>query len=127
MSATIDICLWDTCKGRERMIQITPAWSGKGIAIHKPVSLDKETGEMSFCNNKGVWVLTHISSGLSIGVCFGSLDRAKSYARQWDMVFAAVRNKKDITKKLQREWQKVNAEMMTIPRRKPLSVREAQP
>jgi hypothetical protein len=126
MSATIDISLWDACKERERMIQITPAWAGKGIAIHKPVSLDKETGEMSFCNNKGVWVLTHINTGLYIGVCFGSLDRAKSYARQWDMVFAAIKTKKDITNKLQRQWQKVNLEMMTIPCRKPLLAREVQ-
>ena len=89
MSRTIPIHIMTRAHG-ERVIQIKPHWAGKGLAIHKPIFFD-EQGEPQFDDVIGVWRLSHVGTGLAIGPCMGSLDRAKGFAREWDAEFAALR------------------------------------
>ena len=79
---------YQTRRGEKR-VTITPAWAGKGIAIHKPILFD-EDGEPQFDDAIGLWRLSHIGTGMAIGSCMGSLDRAKGFAREWDAEFAAL-------------------------------------
>ena len=74
----------------EKRITITPAWAGKGIAIHKPIRFDSDDGQFYFKGIQGLWNFTHINTGMAMGSCMGSLDRAKGFAREWDAEFAAL-------------------------------------
>ena len=102
----------------ERTVTITPAWAGKGIAIHKPISFD-EDGEPFFQEIQGLWNLTHINTGLSLGSCMGSLDRAKGFAREWDAEFAALQFGEAMAPERLQAWGAVMVEMRTEPPRKP--------
>jgi hypothetical protein len=97
----------------ERRIKITPAWAGKGIAIHKPIGLDPETREVYFREVQGLWNLTHINTGLAIGSCHGNLDRAKGFARQWDADFAALQPGQAMAPDRLQAWAAVVQEMKT--------------
>lgn len=102
----------------ERRITITPAWAGKGIAIHKPIGFD-EDGQAYFKEIQGLWNLTHINTGLLLGSCHGSLDRAKSFARAWDAEFAALQSGELMPQERLKAWAAVVEEMRTEPPRKP--------
>ena len=97
----VHICVRD--KG-ERIIQITPQWAGKGLALHKPVSIALETGEHAFRHRQGLWVVTHIPTGMSTGQFMGNFDRAKAFARQWDEAWAAVTSKSEVPAKLRKDY-----------------------
>jgi hypothetical protein len=103
----------------EKRIKITPAWAGKGIAIHKPIAFDPDTREPYFQEVQGLWRLSHINSGLALGACMGSLDRAKSFAREWDLEFAVPDPKAVMAPSRLKEWAAVMEEMKTEPPRKP--------
>ena len=107
----------------ERVIQIKPHWAGKGIAIHKPIHIDPDDGEVSFQQVQGLWKLTHILTGLSMGSCMGSLDRAKSFAREWDAEFAALQPDEIMAPDRLQAWCQVAAEMAIEPLRKPSAPR----
>jgi hypothetical protein len=104
---------------REQTIEITLAWAGKGIAIHKPVSFDADDDQPYFRQVQGLWSLTHINSGLAMGNCHGNLDRAKSFARQWDAEFAALQAGETMAPDRIAAWKVVVDEMRTEPPRKP--------
>lgn len=93
-----------------RTIRITPHWAGKGLALHKPVIMAPETEESVldhvhvFDHIPGLWVVTHIHSGMAAGRFMGSLDRAKAFARQWDEAWAAVASKDQVPAKLRKEY-----------------------
>jgi len=103
----------------ERLIEITPAWAGKGIAIHKPIGFNPDTGEPYFQEIQGMWKLTHINTGMGIGSCMGNLDRAKSFARAWDGEFAALQSGADMAPDRMKAWMAVVQEMHVEPPRKP--------
>jgi hypothetical protein len=103
----------------ERRITITPAWAGKGIAIHKPIGFDPDTSEPYFQDVQGVWRLSHINTGLSLGSCHGNLDRAKVFARQWDAEFAALKAGELMSQERLKAWTAVVEEMKIEPPRKP--------
>lgn len=103
----------------EQRIKITPAWAGKGIAIHKPISLDPDTSEPYFQEIQGLWRLSHINTGLALGSCHGNLDRAKSFARQWDAEFAALKAGELMPQERLKAWAAVMEEMKIEPPRKP--------
>lgn len=88
MKRTISIHM--TTSTGERRVEIKPHWAGQGIAVHKPVQFNLQTGEPMFRDVRGYWRLTHIPTGMSLGCCMGSLDRAISAAREWDAEFAAL-------------------------------------
>ncbi len=104
-------------------IHIKPHWAGKGIAIHKPLSVDPKDGELRFQQIQGYWRLTHIATGPSMGCCMGSLDRAKSFAKAWDAEFAALRPGETMAPDRLEAWGKVMAEMKIEPPRKPSTPR----
>ena len=122
MTRTIPIRLMTRAHG-ERTIQIKPHWAGKGIAIHKPIRVDPEDGEIGLQQIQGYWRLTHIATGLSIGCCMGSLDRAKSFAKVWDAEFAALKPGETMALDRLQVWGKVMEEMKTVPPRKPSAPR----
>lgn len=122
MSRTIPIHMMTRAHG-ERVIQIKPHWAGKGIAIHKPITIDPKDGEVSFKQTQGYWRLTHIATGLSMGCCMGSLDRAKSFAKAWDDEFAALKPGETMAPDRLQAWGKVIEEMKTEPPRKPSAPR----
>lgn len=103
----------------EKRIKITPAWAGRGIAIHKPIAFDPDTREPYFQEIQGLWNLTHIPTGLAMGACFGSLDRAKGFARAWDAEFAALQPGEAMAPERLEAWKAVADEMKTEPPRKP--------
>lgn len=117
MARTIPIRLM-TAHG-ERTMQIKPHWAGQGIAIHKPVSVDPDGGWVRFNQLQGYWRLTHIPTGLAMGCCMGSLDRAKSFAKAWDAEFAALQPGETMAPDRLQAWVKVTEEMKTEPPRKP--------
>jgi len=100
---------------REQRITITPAWAGKGIAIHKPIVFD-ENGQPCFNPVNGLWRLSHINTGLSLGSCRGSLDRAKTFARAWDAEFAEITLEKPMAPERIKGWKEIVEEMMSKPR-----------
>ena len=122
MSRTIPITLQVRGKG-VRTIQVKPHWAGQGIAIHKPISVDPEDGEVRFQQIQGYWRLTHIPTGMSLGCCMGSLDRAKGFAKAWDAEFAALRPGQTMAPDRLQAWGKVMEEMKTEPPRKPSAPR----
>lgn len=122
MTRTIPIRMMTRAHG-ERTIQIKPHWAGKGIAIHKPIHIDPDDGEVSFQQIQGYWRLTHIPTGMSLGSCMGSLDRAKGFARQWDAEFAALQPGQAMAPDRLQAWGKVMEEMKTEPPRKPSAPR----
>lgn len=99
-------------------VQITPHWAGKGIAIHKPVRMNK-SGEVTFRQIYGYWYLTHIQSGRHLAACMGSLDRAKSFAKAWDEEFAALTLDQTMPREWHQAWEIVKLEMKMEPPRKP--------
>jgi hypothetical protein len=103
----------------EKRIKITPAWAGKGIAIHKPIASDPDTREPYFQEIQGLWRLSHINSGLALGACMGSLDRAKSFARAWDQTFADLQEGQRLPADVMADWAECLKEMDTEPPRKP--------
>ena len=105
-------------KEGQRIITITPAWAGKGIAIHKPIWWD-EHGHPQFDDAVGLWRLTHINSGLSMGSCRGSLDRVKRFAKEWDAEFAALKDGQAMAPKRIRAWRAAMREMEKSASRKP--------
>ena len=105
MSRTIPIKL------ASKTVHITPRWAGKGIAIHKPLSLDVITGDPYFQEAPGVWCLTHIHTGMSIGRCHGNLNRAMAYARPWDAEFAALQPGQAMAPDRLKAWAAVAQEM----------------
>lgn len=114
MARTVDLCFQIRDCG-VRCITITPAWAGKGIAIHKPIVF--EDGEPYFRRIQGLWNLTHIPTGMAIGACFGSLDRAKRVARQWDAEFAALQPGQAMAPERLHAWKAVVDEMKAEPPR----------
>lgn len=118
MTRTVELRFQNQDRGEKR-ISITPAWAGNGIAIHKPISFDPGDGLPYFQEAHGLWRLTHINTGLSMGSCFGSLDRAKSFARQWDAEFAALQPGQAMAPDRLQAWAAVMEEMKTEPPRKP--------
>lgn len=122
MSRTISIRLMTRAWG-ERTIQIKPHWAGKGIAIHKPISIDPDDGEVSFQQIQGYWRLTHIPTGMSLGSCMGSLDRAKGFAKAWDAEFAALKAGDAMAPDRLQAWGQVVEEMKTEPPRAPRAPR----
>ena len=119
MTRTIPIRLMTRDHG-ERVIEIKPHWAGKGLALHKPVSMAPETGEPAFHHTQGLWVVTHIHTGMSTGHFMGSLDRAKAFARQWDEAWAAVTSKSKVPVKLRKEYLAAFAAASAGPSRKDL-------
>ena len=107
----------------ERTIHIRPHWAGQGIAIHKPLHIDRVNGEVTFEQVQGLWKLTHIATGLAMGSCRGSLDRAKSFAKVWDAEFAALQPGEAMAPDRLQAWRKVVEEMQTEPPRKPSAPR----
>ena len=107
----------------ERTIQIKPHWAGEGIAIHKPIHVDPEDGEVGFQQIQGYWRLTHIPTGMSLGSCMGSLDRAKGFAKVWDAGFAALKPGETMAPDRLQAWGKVMVEMAMEPPRKPSASR----
>ena len=103
----------------EDTIEITPAWAGKGIAIHKPVGFDVDDDQPYFRQVQGLWNLTHINSGLAMGSCHGNLERAKAYAKQWDAEFAALQAGQPMAPDRIAAWKAVVEEMRIEPPRKP--------
>jgi hypothetical protein len=103
----------------EQAIEIKPAWAGKGIAIHKPIGFDGDDDQPYFKEIHGLWNLTHINTGLAMGGCMGSLDRAKGFAREWDERFAALQAGEAMAPELIEAWKAVALEMRTEPPRKP--------
>ena len=122
MTRTIPIRLMSRQWG-ERTIQIKPHWAGNGIAIHKPLSVDPETREVTFQQIQGYWCLTHIPSGLAMGGCMGSLYRAKGFAKAWDAEFAALQEGQKMPPDRMEAWSKVVEEMKTEPPRAPRAPR----
>lgn len=122
MPRTIPIRLTTRAWG-ERTITIKPHWAGKGIAIHKPVIVDPDDGEVRFQQIQGYWRLTHIPTGLSLGTCMGSLDRAKGFAREWDAEFAALQPGQTMAPDRLQAWGQVVEEMKTEPPRAPRAPR----
>jgi hypothetical protein len=118
VSRTIPIRLMTREHG-ERTIHVKPHWAGKGIAIHKPIAVDPEDGEIRFKQIQGYWRLTHIPTGMSIGSCMGSLDRAKGFAKAWDAEFAALQPGQAMAPERLQAWGKVAEEMKTEPPRAP--------
>lgn len=116
MTRTIPISLM-TREWGERTIQIKPHWAGKGIAIHKPVTVDDD-GEPMFRQVQGYWRLTHIPTGLAMGACMGSLDRAKGFAKAWDAEFAALQPGQALAPDRLEAWKAVVEEMRTEPPRR---------
>jgi hypothetical protein len=102
-----------------RRITITPAWSGKGIAIHKPIAFEPHTKDPYFQEIQGLWNLTHINTGFALGSCMGNLDRAKGFARQWDAEFAALQPGEAMAPDRLQAWAAVVQEMKTEPPRQP--------
>jgi hypothetical protein len=117
MTRTIPINLMTRDWG-ERTIQIKPHWAGQGIAIHKPVTIDDD-GQPVFQQVQGYWRLTHIATGLAMGACMGSLDRAKGFAKKWDAEFAALQPGQAMTPDRLEAWKAVVDEMRTEPTRAP--------
>ena len=117
MTRTISIQMMTRAHG-ERTIQVKPHWAGKGIAIHKPINIDPDNGEVSFRQIQGYWRLTHIPTGLSMGAYMGSLDRAKGFAKAWDAEFAALKPGEAMAPDRLEAWGKVMEEMKTEPPRK---------
>lgn len=115
MARTVSIRLMTRDFG-ERVVQIRPHWRGEGIAIHKPLHV-AENGEATFDPVRGYWRLTHIPTGMSIGGCMGSLERAKGFARAWDAEFAALQPGQAMAPDRLEAWRKVVEEMMTEPPR----------
>ena len=105
-----------------RTVTIKPHWAGQGIAIHKPLSVNKD-GEVSFQQIQGLWNLTHIPTGMALGCCMGSLDRAKSFAKAWDAEFAALKSGQAMAPDRIQAWGKVMTEMKAEPPRKPSAPR----
>ena len=103
----------------EKRIKITPAWAGKGIAIHKPIRFDSDDGQFYLQEAQGVWRLSHINSGMSLGSCMGNLDRAKSFARAWDETFAELQEGQKLSEDLMADWAECRKEMAAEPPRKP--------
>ena len=118
MTRTVELRFQVRDRGEKR-IKITPAWAGKGIAIHKPISFDPDTREPYFQEVQGLWRLSHINTGMSLGSCMGSLDRAKSFARAWDETFADLQEGEKLSEDLLADWAVVALEMRIEPPRKP--------
>lgn len=121
MTRTIPIRLMTRDHG-ERVIQIKPNWAGNGIAIHKPITIDPEDGEVIFRQIHGYWTLTHINTGFRLGACMGSLERAKRFAKAWDAEFAALQPGEAMAPDRLQAWGKVVDEMKTELVRKPREV-----
>jgi hypothetical protein len=107
----------------EQRVTITPAWAGKGIAIHKPIRFDSDDGQFYFKEIQGLWNFTHINTGMAMGSCMGSLDRAKAFAREWDAEFAALQDGQSMASDRLQAWAAVAQEMKTEPPRKPRAPR----
>jgi len=118
MTRTVELCFQVRNRGVQR-VKITPAWAGKGIAIHKPIAFDPDTREPYFQEIQGLWNLTHIATGMAMGACIGSLDRAKGFAREWDLEFAVPDPKAVMAPSRLKEWAAVMQEMKSEPPRKP--------
>jgi hypothetical protein len=118
MTRTVELCFQFRDRGKQR-IKITPAWAGKGIAIHKPIAFHPDTSEPYFQEIQGLWNLTHVNTGLAMGSCYGSLDRAKGFARAWDAEFAALQPGEAMAPDRLQAWAAVVEEMKTEPPRKP--------
>jgi hypothetical protein len=116
MSRTIPISLM-TREWGVRTVQIKPHWAGQGIAIHKPVSVNDD-GEPMFRQVQGYWRLTHIATGLAMGACMGSLDRAKGFAKAWDAEFAALQPGQALAPDRLEAWKQVVTEMRMEPPRR---------
>jgi hypothetical protein len=116
MSRTIPISLM-TREWGERTVQIKPHWVGQGIAIHKPVNVNDD-GEPMFRQVQGYWRLTHIATGLAMGACMGSLDRAKGFAKAWDAEFAALQPGQALAPDRLEAWKAVVEEMRAEPPRR---------
>lgn len=93
MSRTITIALQVRGKGK-RLVQITPRWAGKGLAVHKSVIIDGNDEPVFDDNCPGIWTLTHVHTGMRAGMFHGNLQRAIAFARHWDEAFAAVTTSK---------------------------------
>lgn len=106
-----------------RTVRIRPNWAGEGIAIHKPIEVDPETGSVGFQQIRGLWNLTHIPTGMAMGSCMGSLDRAKGFAQEWDATFAALKPGEKMAPDRLQAWGKVIEEMKIEPPRKPTRLR----
>jgi hypothetical protein len=117
MTRTIPIKLM-TREWGERTVHIKPHWAGKGIAIHKPVTI-ADDGQPMFRQLQGYWTLTHINTGLRMGACMGSLDRAKGFAKPWDAEFAALQCGEEMAPDQMEAWGRVVEEMKIEPPRKP--------
>jgi hypothetical protein len=117
MTRTIPISLM-TREWGERTVQIKPHWAGKGIAIHKSVTIDDD-GHPAFRQVQGYWRLTHIPTGMGLGACMGSLDRAKGFARAWDAEFAALKPGQAMAPDRLEAWKQTTTEMSIEPPRKP--------
>lgn len=98
---------------RQHMVHIQPHWRGKGIAIHKPITLIN--GEPEFRPLHGYWRLTHISTGCGLGACFGNLARAKGFAMAWDAEFAALLPGQPLAPDRMEAWREVLEEMKREP------------
>lgn len=103
MTSAITIALQVRGKGR-RDVRITPCWAGKGLAVHRTVTIDGNDEPVFDDNCPGIWVLTHIHTGMSVGRFIGSFDRAKTFARQWDEAWAAVTSKGKVPAKLRKDY-----------------------
>lgn len=117
MTRAITIALQIRGKGRCD-VHIIPRWVGKNLAIHKPVYLDGNYQPQFQEESRGVWKLTHVCTGFSAGTFFGSFDRAKAFAREWDEAFAAVTSSRKVPKPLSRNYRAALAAANKGPGRK---------
>lgn len=63
-------------------VTVTPRWRGRALAVHPPIKGGASTVA------RGVWVITHLVSGLRAGTFRGTLRDAVKLARAWDGAFA---------------------------------------
>lgn len=122
MSRMIPITLQVRGKGK-RIVQITPNWAGKNLAIHKPVFIDGDD-QPGFEETRSLWCITHVYSGMSAGRFEGSLDRAKAFARQWDKAWDVVTGCK-VPVVLRRDYLSALAAASNGPSRKDIIEAEA--
>lgn len=72
-----------TINTNEGSFKIPAKWVGEALAVHRPVV--GFGGKLS--NERCLWVITHIESGLTAGKYEGPLKGAIELAKAWDLTF----------------------------------------
>lgn len=72
-----------TTKTNEGVFKIPAKWIGQALAVHRPIV--GFGGKLS--NERCLWTITHIESGLTAGRYEGPLKEAIKLAKAWDLAF----------------------------------------